>query len=164
MDEIYAKVVAHVARHAPEVEVIWQGGMDPSKTPIDSPYTEPLRQAILSAQGVEPLLVPAMGGSLPNYVFTKMLGLPAFTVPYANADEANHAPNEKQQLLRAMRHAPPFDTPDRGCAAPAHHRRHGTQPPQHRDHLRHHGALRADLCGPGGGGDRVATVMGGVGG
>ena len=36
--------------------------------------------ASTAAQGEEPLLVPAMGGSLPDYVFTKTLGLPAFGV------------------------------------------------------------------------------------
>jgi acetylornithine deacetylase/succinyl-diaminopimelate desuccinylase-like protein len=39
-----------------------------------------------------------MGGSLPDYVFTKILGLPAFGTPYANADEANHAPNENIEI------------------------------------------------------------------
>jgi acetylornithine deacetylase/succinyl-diaminopimelate desuccinylase-like protein len=99
-DDIYDKLVAHVHRYAPEVEVIHQGAMDPSKTPLDSPYTEPIRQGIVAAQGEEPLLVPAMGGSLPEYVFTQVLGIPAFTVPYANADEANHAPNENLEIER----------------------------------------------------------------
>ena len=74
--------------------------MDPSKTPLDSPFTEPLYQAISAAQGVEPLLVPVMGGSLPNAMFTKNLGIPVFVVPYANADEANHAPNENMEVER----------------------------------------------------------------
>ena len=99
-DEIFAKVVSHVRRHAPGVEVIHQGSMEPSKTPLDSPFTKPLRRAIEAAQGIEPLLVPAMGGSLPDYVFTKTLGIPAFVVPYANADEANHAPNENLEVER----------------------------------------------------------------
>jgi acetylornithine deacetylase/succinyl-diaminopimelate desuccinylase-like protein len=99
-EEILAKVKAHVQRHAPEVSVTSHGAMDPSKTPLDSPYTDLLRQAITTAQGMEPLLVPAMGGSLPNYAFTKILGIPAFGVPYANADEANHAPNENMEVAR----------------------------------------------------------------
>ena len=102
-EEIFAKVEAHVHKHAPEVEFIRQGGMDPSKTPLDSPYAEPLRQAILEAQGEEPLLIPALGGSLPDYVFTKILGVPAFTVPYANADESNHAPNENIEVERFIK-------------------------------------------------------------
>ena len=99
-EDIFTKVKAHVQRHAPEVEVVFQGAMDPSKTPLDSPYAEPLARAITAAQGEEPLLVPALGGSLPEYVFTKILGIPAFTVPYANADEANHAPNENIEVER----------------------------------------------------------------
>jgi acetylornithine deacetylase/succinyl-diaminopimelate desuccinylase-like protein len=100
VDEIFAKVEAHVQRVAPDVKVIRQGSMEPSKTPLDSPYTEPIRRAIMAAQQREPLLVPALGGSLPDYVFTKTLGIPAFTVPYANADEANHAPNENLEVER----------------------------------------------------------------
>ncbi|HZU70260.1 MAG TPA: M20/M25/M40 family metallo-hydrolase [Ktedonobacteraceae bacterium] len=99
-EEILAKVKAHVQRHAPEVSVTSYGGMDPSKTPLDSPFTEPLRQAITAAQGAEPLLVPAKGASLPNYVFTKTLGIPVFGVPYANPDESNHAPNENMEVAR----------------------------------------------------------------
>ena len=74
--------------------------MDPSKTPLDSPFTDPIRRAIVTATGEEPLLVPAMGGSLPEYVWTKILGKPAFVVPYANHDERNHAPNENLEVAR----------------------------------------------------------------
>lgn len=96
--DVLAKVAAHVERHAPEVEFVPLNGMSPSRTPLDSPYGEAIRHAILLAQGVEPLQYPTMGGSLPDYVFTKILGIPAFVVPYANADEANHAPNENLKL------------------------------------------------------------------
>ncbi len=98
-DDIFAKLEAHVQQHAPSVRVERQGSMDPSKTPLDSPYATPLQAAIAAAQGA-PLLVPALGGSLPDYVFTKILGLPAFGTPYANADEANHAPNENLEVAR----------------------------------------------------------------
>ncbi len=99
-EDIFARVQAHVRKHAPDVEVIYQGAMDPSKTPLNSPYAGPMRQAIALAQGQEPLLIPALGGSLPQYVFTKILGIPVFGVPYANADEANHAPNENLEVWR----------------------------------------------------------------
>jgi acetylornithine deacetylase/succinyl-diaminopimelate desuccinylase-like protein len=99
-DEIFAKVEAHVRRYAPEVKVIRNGAMDPSKTPLDSPYAEPICRGVIAAQGAPPLLVPALGGSLPDYVFTKILGIPAFGVPYANADESNHAPNENLEIER----------------------------------------------------------------
>ncbi len=98
-EDVLRKVRAHVEKHAPEVEfIVVETGMQPSKTPIASPYTAPLRRAFLAAHGEEPLLIPAGFGSLPNYVFTKILGIPAFVTPYANHDEANHAPNENMTL------------------------------------------------------------------
>jgi len=107
VDEIQGKVEAHVRRYMEEhdlrggeLELVWQGGMEPSRTPLDSPFAVPLRHGIVAAQGAEPLLVPALGGSLPDYVWTKILGVPAFGVPYANADEANHAPNENLEVAR----------------------------------------------------------------
>jgi acetylornithine deacetylase/succinyl-diaminopimelate desuccinylase-like protein len=99
-DEIFDKVERHIRNFAPGVQVVRQGSMDPSRTPLDSPYAAPIRRGIVAAQGQEPLLVPALGGSLPDYVFTKVLGMPAFGVPYANADESNHAPNENLELER----------------------------------------------------------------
>lgn len=97
-DEVLAKVAAHVRRHAPEVEFIPGGGMLPSRVPLDAPFAETIRKAVEMGQGTEPLIYPSLGGSLPDYVFTKILGTPAFQVPYANADEANHAPNENLTL------------------------------------------------------------------
>lgn len=97
-EQVFACVKAHVAAHAPEVEVVIQGGMLPSKTPVDSRWAAPVVEAVTRAHGTDPLLYPAVGGSLPDYVFTKILGLPAFVTPYANADEANHAPNENLEL------------------------------------------------------------------
>ena len=99
-DLVFERIEAHVARHAPKVEVIRHNGMLPSKTPLDSPYAEPLRRAIVAARGMEPLIFPTVGGSLPDYVFTKILGKDAFVIPYANADEANHAPNENLSVVR----------------------------------------------------------------
>ena len=97
--DIAAKIAAHVARHAPEVEfVLNDEGMYPSKTPMNTPLAQPIRRAIMTAYGTEPLLYPSGFGSLPGYVFTDILGIPAFVVNYANADAANHAPNENMTL------------------------------------------------------------------
>jgi hypothetical protein len=42
------------------------------------------------AVGAEPGCTTSAGfGSLSGYVFTKILGIPAFVTPYANPDEAN---------------------------------------------------------------------------
>ncbi|MBT0957459.1 M20/M25/M40 family metallo-hydrolase [Alphaproteobacteria bacterium KMM 3653] len=97
-DQVMKCVTAHVAKHAPDVEVVPMGGMLPSKTPMDEPLADAVISAVTRAHGISPLLYPVVGGSLPDYVFTKILGLPAFVTPYANADEANHAPNENMEV------------------------------------------------------------------
>lgn len=97
-EHIQACVRAHVAKHAPEVEVITYGSMLPSKTPMNDPWGVLIQEAILEARGETPLVYPSAGGSLPDYVFTKVLGVPAYVMPYANADEANHAPNENMEI------------------------------------------------------------------
>lgn len=99
-DEIFEKFRVHVARHAPDVEVLRQGGMEPSYTPIEHPLSRVVRVAVETGFGVPPIDVPLLGGSLPDAVFTRTLGLPSFLVPYANADERNHAPNENLALDR----------------------------------------------------------------
>ncbi|MER9083114.1 M20/M25/M40 family metallo-hydrolase [Mesorhizobium sp. M0895] len=93
-DDILAKVEAHVRKHAPSVEFIRVEAMQPSKTSLEASFSELVRQAVQVAQGVEPFVYPCLGGSLPDYVWTKILGTQSFVVPYANADEMNHAPNE----------------------------------------------------------------------
>lgn len=50
--------------------------------------------AVREASGCEPVVLPRLGGSTPDYLLNKELGLPSIWVPYANADENNHAPNE----------------------------------------------------------------------
>ena len=50
------------------------------------------------AAGEPPLLVPGLGGSLPLYLFTGLLGKPAVIVPMANHDDNQHAPDENLRL------------------------------------------------------------------
>lgn len=100
-DDVFAKVSRHVQRHAPGVRLVrHDGSMEPSKTPVDSPYVEPVRRAVTAGQGEEPVLWPAGGGSLPLYAFSKVLGIPTIEVPYGSPDQANHAPNENMELWR----------------------------------------------------------------
>jgi acetylornithine deacetylase/succinyl-diaminopimelate desuccinylase-like protein len=91
----------HVERVAPDVELtVTRGIMEPSRTALDSPHTDAVRAGAAAGLGEEPLLVPSLGGSLPLHVFTGVLGLPCYGVPFANPDEANHAPNENIELRR----------------------------------------------------------------
>jgi acetylornithine deacetylase/succinyl-diaminopimelate desuccinylase-like protein len=94
-------VEAHLAKHAPDIEMIRTGGqMRPSSTPLDHPYAGAVRAAVTAGFGAEPVEVPLLGGSLPDAVFTQDLGLPSFVVPYGVPDQRNHAPNENMPLDR----------------------------------------------------------------
>jgi len=82
----------------PDVEVIEQGFMLPSRTDPGLEVCQKVLRAVENTCEEKPVALPAAGGSLPDYVWTKVLGVPSVVVPYANADEANHAPNENLKL------------------------------------------------------------------
>lgn len=92
--DIFQKLCAHVKRYAPSIDVLHQGDMRPSRTSAELEIVKVVVEAVRDAYSIDPLLVPGVGGSLPDYVWTQILGVPSVMVPYANADEANHAPNE----------------------------------------------------------------------
>ncbi|CAN5813675.1 M20/M25/M40 family metallo-hydrolase [soil metagenome] len=100
-DEIWEKVSAHIANHAPDVEISRQnGGMIPSHTPIEHPLADVVRDAIEVGFGKRPIDIPLTGGSLPDAVWTKTLGLPSFLVSYGDPPQANHSPNESYAVAR----------------------------------------------------------------
>ncbi|MDP9469172.1 MAG: M20/M25/M40 family metallo-hydrolase [Chloroflexota bacterium] len=100
-DEVWEKVAAHLARHAPGVEVVrLDGGMIPSYTPVEHPMAEVVRAAVEQGFGRRPIDVPLAGGSLPDAAWTKTLGLPSFLVPYGDPEQANHSPNESYSIDR----------------------------------------------------------------
>lgn len=93
-DDIFEKLKKHVEKHAPDVEVIHHGAMKPSRTSADLKVVGIVQNAVRNAYRQEPVVQPCMGGSLPDYVWTDVLGAPSVVIPYANFDEANHSPNE----------------------------------------------------------------------
>lgn len=94
-DVIYQRLVDHVRRHAPDVSVRKLGAMWPSRTSPELPVSRAVVDAVRPARGQEPVVVPALGGSLPDYVWTRLLGVPSVTVPYGDPDQNNHGPNER---------------------------------------------------------------------
>ena len=101
-DEIFVKIENHIRKYGKNVEVKRLGSMRPSRTPIENPFTAPILQAVRDATKMEPIIYPSLGASLPDYVFTHVLGVPSILVPYANADESNHAPNENIRVENFM--------------------------------------------------------------
>jgi len=94
-DDIFEKFVAHAKAHGfDDAQIERRGGFYPSRTPLDHPLGAAAARAVRQGFGKEPILQPCMGGSDPDYYFTRVLGIPRVNVPYAPHDENNHAPNE----------------------------------------------------------------------
>jgi acetylornithine deacetylase/succinyl-diaminopimelate desuccinylase-like protein len=73
-------------------------GYPGSRTPLDHPFGALVRDAVARGFGREPCAVPSLGGTTPEYLFTRVLGCPTVMVPYAPHDESNHAPNERTKV------------------------------------------------------------------
>ena len=100
-ESVAAAIAAHVQRVAPDIEFVPAGhAIEPCRTLPESAYTGTIRDAIAAVLGGRVYVKPAMGGSLPLHVLADRLGTPCYGVPFANADEANHAPDENLQLSR----------------------------------------------------------------
>ncbi|HUL55823.1 MAG TPA: M20/M25/M40 family metallo-hydrolase [Usitatibacter sp.] len=69
-----------------------------SRTPLDHPMVPLARAAVEKGFGKTALVVPSLGGTTPDFVFTRLLGLPSIVVPLAPYDENNHAPNESTKV------------------------------------------------------------------
>jgi acetylornithine deacetylase/succinyl-diaminopimelate desuccinylase-like protein len=81
------------------VRVVERRGYDPAKTPADLAVSRMVVEAVERAHGGERAVVlPTMGGSVPLWAFTDILGLPTIVVPYANANNRQHSPNEHLRL------------------------------------------------------------------
>ena len=115
-DKVYARVIDHIRAQgftvidSPDaplpddlrgraVRVVDKGGYDPAKTSLDLPISREITAAIERAHGGErAVLMPTLGGSVPIWAFTDILALPTLLVPYANANNRQHSPNEHLRL------------------------------------------------------------------
>ena len=85
----------------PRIAKITRGGGYPAaRTPMDLPISRQLFEAVQRAAGNAALQVPALGGSLPLYLFSDpaYMNQPAVIVPVANHDNNQHAPDENLRI------------------------------------------------------------------
>jgi acetylornithine deacetylase/succinyl-diaminopimelate desuccinylase-like protein len=101
--DVKSAIRRHVARRDPAVEVTFGAAMEPHRTLPESRYTQTVIRGARAGLGEEPLLTPALGGSLPIAEFGDALGIPCYGIPFANPDERNHAPNENMEVERFLR-------------------------------------------------------------
>jgi acetylornithine deacetylase/succinyl-diaminopimelate desuccinylase-like protein len=65
-----------------------------SRTDIDNPWVGWAVESVRKTTGKAPALLPNFGGSLPNDVFSDILGLPTVWVPHSYPGCSQHAPDE----------------------------------------------------------------------
>ena len=65
-----------------------------SRTDLGSPWIKWAADSIRQTTGKAPAVLPNFGGSLPNDVFSEVLGLPTIWVPHSYPGCSQHAPDE----------------------------------------------------------------------
>jgi acetylornithine deacetylase/succinyl-diaminopimelate desuccinylase-like protein len=82
--------------------------MNASRTDPEDPWVRFALASLERTEGIPPALLPNLGGSLPNDVFTDGLGMPTIWIPHSYPACAQHAPDEhllaplSRQALRLM--------------------------------------------------------------
>jgi acetylornithine deacetylase/succinyl-diaminopimelate desuccinylase-like protein len=73
-------------------------GYNAQKTSMDLPEARKVIAAVQSTTRDKVVLIPSFGGSLPLYIFEKVLNAKTISVPIANHDNNQHAENENIRL------------------------------------------------------------------
>ena len=93
------KVVPAIQRHFDRggfsmVKVRAAQSFAASRTDLGSPWIKWAADSIRQTTGKEPAVLPNFGGSLPNDVFSDVLGLPTIWLPHSYPGCSQHAPDE----------------------------------------------------------------------
>ena len=93
------KVVPAIQRHFDRrgfsmVQVSATQSFAASRTDLDNPWIDWTVNSIWNTTGKQPAVLPNFGGSLPNDVFSEVLGLPTIWVPHSYPGCSQHAPDE----------------------------------------------------------------------
>jgi hypothetical protein len=71
------------------MEVMRATRLDP-----EHPWVRRVAASIAATTGAPPVILPNLGGSLPNDCFAEVLGLPTVWIPHSYPACSQHAPNE----------------------------------------------------------------------
>ncbi|MFP4200949.1 MAG: M20/M25/M40 family metallo-hydrolase, partial [Clostridia bacterium] len=74
----------------------------PSRTDPGAPIVGRMVRLLQAISGVPPDVYPIMTGVAPDFLFTRVLGIPSLWVPYADRDRASHAPDENLRVKAAI--------------------------------------------------------------
>lgn len=70
------------------------GTFSASRTEPDQPWAMFARRSIERSTNAKPAIIPSMGGSICNEIFTDILGAPAIWIPHSYASCSQHWPDE----------------------------------------------------------------------
>jgi hypothetical protein len=95
IEEVVPAIEKHLnERGYGEIQVSQSQYFNASRTDIDNPWVSWTAESMRRTTGKSPALLPNFGGSLPNDVFTDILGLPTIWVPHSYRGCCQHAPDE----------------------------------------------------------------------
>ena len=95
--EILPALRRHLDRHGfqrVEVKASREECLAATRLDPDHPWVRWAAASLQKTTGKKPAVLPNLGGSLPNDVFSETLGLPTVWVPHSYASCSQHAPNE----------------------------------------------------------------------
>ena len=85
-------------KYAKIIKVIPDDGMNAQRTSMDLPIIQKVIAAVKTTSKDQLVLQPTMGGTLPLFLFEKILNAKTITVPIANHDNNQHAENENIRI------------------------------------------------------------------
>ena len=92
--EICKKIEEYICSLGIEGVSVQYSAINAAYTPLDNPFVQPALEVLREIWGEEPILYPALGGSGPYHVFNTIIGAPCIMLPYADAEQHDHGPNE----------------------------------------------------------------------
>jgi acetylornithine deacetylase/succinyl-diaminopimelate desuccinylase-like protein len=84
--------------HSRLVRLEWGPGYPAARTPLDAVPSRAVSRVVSEATGRPVVELPTLGGSVPLYLFTEVLSVPAVGVPIVNHDNNQHGANENLRL------------------------------------------------------------------
>ncbi len=107
IDTVCRHIVEHVQDHCPGAQVELLHGYEAYKVQVSHPQVQRVIGAMYDLCESEseklgevqpPVILPTLGGSLPLHELAQALDMPLISMPLANHDDNQHAPNENLRL------------------------------------------------------------------
>jgi acetylornithine deacetylase/succinyl-diaminopimelate desuccinylase-like protein len=103
IDTVCRHIVEHVQSHCPGAQVELLHGYEAYKVEVRHPQVQRVVGAMYDlceslGEVQSPVILPTLGGSLPLHELAQALEMPLISMPLANHDDNQHAPNENLRL------------------------------------------------------------------